>query len=162
MTLPILNLLVRLKQYHVDFVLIGGWAAFFHGCSLVTQDIDVCMDFSVENLMRLQEAIGDLNPVHRMTPQKVKLQLTPENCEQLQNLYLDTDWGPLDCLGQVTGLGNYAQIVPLSQEIVTDDYVLRVLRIDSLIKAKEALNRPQDQMAVDQLQAILDLDHNQA
>ena len=151
---PSLNLLVHLKQAHVGFVIIGGFAAAIHGCTLVTQDIDICMDFSAENLLRLQEALRDLNPVHRMTPQRVKLHLTAADGDRLQNLYLDTDLGPLDCLSQVKGLGSYEQVVHESQEIETDGYTLCVLRVAALIKAKEALNRPQDQLAVAQLQAI--------
>lgn len=45
----------------------------------------------------------------------------------------------------------------VTQEIIAEDCSLRVLRIDSLIKAKEVMNRPQDQAAVSQLQAILNL-----
>ena len=65
--------------------------------SLVTQDIDICCPFTTGNLLRLQEAIADLRPVHRLTPQRIPLHLTRENCAGLQNLYLGTDLGPLDC-----------------------------------------------------------------
>ncbi len=53
---------------------------------------------------RLQKALADLNPVHRMTSNRNKLELTAENCSQFKNLYLDTDIGQLDCLEQIEGM----------------------------------------------------------
>jgi hypothetical protein len=59
-------LLGRVIQTGVEFVVVGGFAAVAHGVSLPTQDIDVCCRFTPENLLRLQGAIADLHPVHRM------------------------------------------------------------------------------------------------
>ena len=60
------DLISRLVLHNVDFVVIGGLAAEIHGVTLVTQDIDICCDFSAENLARLQAALNDLHPVHRI------------------------------------------------------------------------------------------------
>ena len=95
------SLLSRLIQREVEFVVVGGFAAVAHGVSLPTQDIDVCCRFTAENLLKLQEALADLHPVHRMVPSRPPLQLTPETCAGLRNLYLDTDWGQLDCLSEI-------------------------------------------------------------
>ena len=54
-----LNLLERLVQAGVDFVIVGGFAGVVHGCTCVTQDIDICCDFSPANLLALQKAISD-------------------------------------------------------------------------------------------------------
>ena len=97
------SLLKRLIQHHVDFVIVGGYAAVAHGISYLTQDIDVCCSFEPANLLRLQQALADLHPVHRMTPQRIPLELTLESCQNLKNLYLDTDLGQLDCLGSISG-----------------------------------------------------------
>ena len=100
-----LELIERLNKGGVKFVLVGGFAGVVHGCTYVTQDIDICCDFSAGNLMALQKSLKDLHPVHRMTPQRLKLKLTAESCASFKNLYLDTDIGQLDCLGFVQGLG---------------------------------------------------------
>ena len=47
------GLLKRLIQHHVDFVIVGGYAAVAHGISYLTQDIDVCCSFEPDNLLRL-------------------------------------------------------------------------------------------------------------
>jgi hypothetical protein len=147
-------LLERLIKHSVNFVIVGGFAAVAYGVTLVTQDIDVCCDFSADNLLRLQEAIEDLNPVHRMTPKRLHLQLTAEKCKGLKNLYLSTDKGQLDCLGEVKGLGDYEAVLRKSEEIELDIGTCRILTIQALIDAKKAMDRPRDRETVLQLTAI--------
>ncbi len=152
------NLLRRLVRAGVDFVIVGGYAGVVYGCTLVTQDIDTCCDFSPKNLLALQKAIADLHPVHRMTPGRQPLQLTAENAGHLRNLYLDTDLGHLDCLSEIRGLGGYDEVAKASQTVEIDGLPLRVLTIDALIVAKEAMNRPRDREAIRQLRAIKELE----
>ena len=149
-----LNLLERLTGPGVDFVVIGGFAGIAHGCTYVTQDIDICCDFSTANLLKLQKALVGLHPVHRMTPNRKELHLTEETCERLKNLHLDTDIGQLDCLSSIEGLGDYQQVKLGSELIEVHGRAVRVLNLDTLIKAKKAMNRPRDKEAVLQLEAI--------
>lgn len=148
------TLFEMLAKTKVDFVIIGGFAGIIHGCSLSTQDIDVCCDFSPENLLKLQEAVADLNPVHRMTPKKLKLELTPEKCKNLKNLYLDTDLGQLDCISYVTGVGDFKKVKQSSRTIIVDNVEYLVLDIDALIDSKKALNREKDRITINQLKSI--------
>ena len=60
-----IQLLNRLSDYQVEFVLVGGLAAATYGSTLVPQDVDVCVKLEVPNLVRLKNALLDLNPVHR-------------------------------------------------------------------------------------------------
>ncbi|MHC4323133.1 MAG: nucleotidyltransferase [Planctomycetota bacterium] len=122
-----LNLLERLVKAGVDFVIVGGFAGIVHGCTYVTQDIDICCDFSVANLLALQTALSDLDPVHRMTPGRKKLQLTEQISGQFKNLYLDTKIGQLDCLSFIDGLGNYDQAKRASRLVEVENLKLYVL-----------------------------------
>jgi hypothetical protein len=148
------KLLKQLTQTNVSFVVIGGYAAAAYGCTLVTQDIDLCCNFSPENLLRLQKALAGLHPVHRMTPNRKPLELILENAAGLKNLYIDTDLGTLDCLSSVEGIGDFGQALKASRKIETDGLMLNILTIDALIEAKEAMRRPRDRQAVIQLKAI--------
>ena len=148
------SLLERLIRHRVEFVVIGGFAAVAHGVSLLTRDIDICCRFAADNLMRLQTALADLHPVHRMTPVRLPLELTPRKCRGLKNLYLDTDLGQLDCLGSVLGVGAYDEVTEQSVEINLPGGRCRVLNIDALIAAKHAMGRPRDREAIFQLRAI--------
>jgi len=160
MTKDFLSLLTRLNKEGVKFVIIGGFAGVVHGCTLVTQDIDICCKFTVENLLLLQKAISDLNPVHRITAGRVKLDLTKENCKDYKNLYLDTDLGQLDCVGFVDGIGDFEKVAKFMQVIEFEKLEFRVLSIDALIEAKKAMNRPRDAEAIIQLKAAKKLKDN--
>lgn len=149
-----MNLLERLVSGGVDFAVVGGFAGVVYGCTYVTQDIDICCDFSPTNLLALQKAISDLHPVHRMTPNHKKLRLTEKTCVQLKNLYLDTDIGQLDCLSFIDGIGDYQKVKRASVLVKVQDMQLRVMRLDALIKAKKQMNRPHDKQAILQLEAI--------
>ncbi len=150
------KILERLNRREVEYVLVGGLAAVVHGVTLVTRDVDVCCPFTQENLRRLEEALADLHPVHRMTPQRLPFVLEPGLDQRLKNLYLRTDLGVLDCIGEVAGIGDYAEVKRRS--VIADLPVgpCRVLDIPALIESKQTLNRAQDKLAVLQLRAILE------
>jgi hypothetical protein len=152
-----LDLLERLADAGVGFVIVGGYAGIVHGCTYTTQDVDICCDFSPANLLILQEALADLHPIHRMTPRRVSLELTAENAGQFKNLYLDTDLGHLDCLSEIQGLGGYEQVKQASVPIEVEGRRFQVLSVEALITAKEAMNRPRDREAVRQLKAVRQL-----
>jgi len=149
------DILGRLLAQKVEFVLVGGFAAVVHGVTLITRDVDICCRFSEKNLMRIQEAVKDLHPVHR-SKTDLPLQLTSEQCASLKNLYLKTDLGVLDCLGEVLGIGNYDEVLKNSTLAELPFGEIRVLDLDTLIRAKEAMNRDHDIITVKQLKAIKD------
>lgn len=147
------RLLARLIQAEVEFVLVGGLAAAIHGSSLNTRDVDVCCRFTETNLKRIQDAFHDLNPVHRARPDIV-LNVTPEFCAGLKNLYLKTDIGIVDCLGEVLGIGEYDAVLAHSIILDLPAGPCRILDVDALIKAKEAMGRPHDLITVQHLRAL--------
>src|SRR5262245_36627225 len=108
-------LLFRLKTNKVEFVIIGGVCAVLHGVSMMTFDLDICCRFNFENLNRLEMSVRDLHPHHRLTPNKLPLELSEELASRLKNLYLQTDLGKLDCLGEVAGIGDYDKVFERSE-----------------------------------------------
>ena len=143
----------RLVEAQVEFVLIGGFAAVAHGATLVTRDVDICCRFEAGNLKRIQRALSDLHPVHRSRPD-LPLDLTLEQCARLKNPYLKTDLGALDCLGEVLGVGDFDAVLNQSVEVELPFGPCKILDINSLIRAKEAMNRDHDRITVRQLKQI--------
>jgi hypothetical protein len=143
----------KLIEAQVEFVLVGGFAAVAHGVTLVTRDVDICCRFSEANLMRIQSAFANLHPVHRSRPD-LPLALTPEQCANLKNLYLKTDWGIVDCLGEVLGVGDFESVLRHSVELELPFGNCRILGLDALIRAKEAMNRDHDRFTARQLREI--------
>jgi hypothetical protein len=148
------GLLLRLQQQDLEFVIIGGVCGVLHGVSLVTLDLDICCEFSVDNLRRIERAVSDLNPRHRLTANKLPLELTDELCGRLKNLYLQTNLGVLDCLSEVQGVGDFAQCLEQSEPKQLSYGRFRILKLSALIAAKEAAGREKDIAALRQLRAI--------
>jgi hypothetical protein len=147
------QLLERLVRAEVECVLIGGFAAIAHGSSLQTRDVDVCIRLGEENLRRIQKAFEGLHPVHRARPD-LPLDLTPELCARLKNLYLKTDLGIVDCLGEVMGVGDYEEALRHSVPLEFPFGTCRLLDLDTLIKSKQALGRPHDLLTVEHLKTV--------
>ncbi|MCG3180413.1 MAG: hypothetical protein BIFFINMI_02773 [Phycisphaerae bacterium] len=152
---PELDLLDRLHDQGVEFVIVGGTAAILHGSSLYTEDVDVAAPFTPENMRKLLAALGDVNPVHRMTPQRKSLDESAQSLSGFRNLYLGTDLGELDVLGDIAGLGSFEEVRRNSVAMELDGRAFRVISLEALIKSKSALGRPKDRQAVIQLEAIL-------
>jgi hypothetical protein len=148
------GLLVRLKEQGVEFVVIGGVCGVLHGIALLTYDLDICCRWSRENLRRIESAVKDLHPYHRLAANKLPLELTDELGDRLKNVYLQTDWGILDCLGEVAGLGAYEQVLQHSITRQTSYGEFRILTLDALIAAKEVAGREKDLFAVRLLRCI--------
>ena len=87
------RLLQRLCDAEIDFVIVGGFAATLHGSSLVTRDLEVCAILSSGNVEKLRETLRDLQPTHRLTPQKLSFLDNPDAGVEIHNLYLRTDFG---------------------------------------------------------------------
>ena len=58
----------RLCDAGVEFVVIGGWAAIFHGSAHLTNDLDICYSRDRENLARLTDAMAPYHPRPRGFP----------------------------------------------------------------------------------------------
>jgi len=148
------ELLSRLKQQNVEFVIIGGVCGVLHGASLVTLDLDICCPFNRENLRRVEAAVKDLHPRHRLTANKLPLHLTDHLCDTLKNLHLNTDLGILDCLSEVSGIGDYEEVLRQSVPHRLSYGEFKILNIDALIASKTAAGREKDLSAVKMFQAI--------
>jgi len=148
------KLLSRLAENDVDFVLVRGMAAAAYGSTMLTQDIDVCCDFSIENLLRLQKAVSGLNPIHRLSPDNKPFDEDAETLSTFRNIYLDTDCGQLDCLGNIEGIGNYSDVKKQSHYISLAGQSFPILSLPALIHSKEAMSRPRDKENALLLKAI--------
>lgn len=147
-------LLTRLKNSGLDFVVIGGVCVVYHGAPVATFDLDICCPFGEENVRRIETAVKDLHPVHRLTANKLLLEETRGAFGELKNLYLQTDLGKLDCLGAVAGVGDFKTV--RDQSVVADFSYgqFRFLNLDALITSKNAVGRDRDLDAVRRLLAI--------
>ena len=147
-------LLTRLRDSGLKFVVIGGVCVVYHGVPLATFDLDICCPFGEENVRRIEGAVQDLHPIHRLTTNKLPLEMTRSAFRDLKNLYLQTDLGKLDCLSEVKGVGDFDAVQKQSTLASFSYGEFRFLDLDALIAAKQAVGRERDLYAVQQLLAI--------
>lgn len=148
------RLLQRLDEAGIEFVLVGGYAAMLHGSSLLTRDVDVCALLTPANIEKLRAALGDLHPQHRLSLPRQSFLDEPPPGTALNHLYLSTDWGALDFLGSITGIGDYARVARDAVEVELFGQTIKAISLDDLITAKEALGRDKDLLAAKELRAI--------
>jgi hypothetical protein len=138
----------------IDFVVVGGFAALLHGSTLITRDLDVCAVLSNEDVGKLRAALRELHPTHRLTPQRLSFLANPEPGLPVKNLYLETDLGSVDLLSFIDGIGDFERVRAGSIEIELFGRRCRVMSLDDLIRAKEALSRDKDRAAITLLKAL--------
>lgn len=147
------RLLHRLADSGLDFVIIGGFAAITHGSALVTRDLDICALLTNENVEKLRTILGDWHPKHRMTPQKLSFLDFPKD-GPVGNLYLETDYGIVDVISSVLGIGDFNRVKASAELYQVGERTYKVMSLEDLIGAKEALGREKDLLAAKELRAI--------
>ena len=149
------QLIHRLIDAKIDFVIIGGYAGVLHGSSYVTRDLDICAVLTPSNIQLLRETLKDLHPQHRMTTRKLSfLEIPREGEPPLQNLYLNTDWGIVDILTNVLGVGDFERLKNTATAMPFQGKTCLVMSLADLIKSKETLAREKDLLVAKELRAI--------
>ncbi|HKB57411.1 MAG TPA: nucleotidyltransferase [Lacunisphaera sp.] len=133
--------------------MVGGYAAITHGSAYLTRDVDICAVLTEENVARLRQALADWNPKHRMTPQRLSFLVYPPVGQPLNNLYLP-DMGVIDIITSVLGVGDFVRLRDKAEELEVDGRRYRVIALEDLIKAKEAMGREKDLLTAKELRAI--------
>ena len=156
MTDDIIELLKRLIAAEVEFVLVGGVAAAMHGSDQLTRDLDILAAFNPENMARLLVALRDLHPYDSARPDLGELRTSPEELARYRNLYLGTDIGRLDVLGEIPPLSGYPEVAAEATSAEFLGATCKVISLDHLITIKESVGRPKDLLVVAELKAIRD------
>jgi hypothetical protein len=152
-----MSLLESLLDSRAEFVLVGGMAAVAHGSSQLTRDLDISVPLEAVNFLKIQEALRSHHPMVRAGKDRIPMNLDAASASRLRNLYILTDQGNLDCLGDIPGIGEFSHVVAQSIELEIAGRSCRVISIEALIRAKETIGRPRDLLVVAELRAILEL-----
>ena len=147
------RLLHRLADSGLEFVIIGGFAAVTHGSALMTRDLNICVMLTDETVEKLRSILADWHPKHRMTPERLSFLDFPKT-GPVQNLYLETDYGIVDILSSVLGVGDFHRLKNAAELFEIGGRSYRVISLEDLIAAKEAIGREKDLLAAKELRAI--------
>jgi hypothetical protein len=139
----------------VRFIVIGGVAATAHGSTQLTNDLDVVYARGDDDVDRLAAALAAHHPYLRGVPPGLPFRFDAATIKMGLNFTLDTDFGPLDLLGEATGGGTYEAL--RGHTLALDLFGGPCLCVDlpTLIQLKRAAGRPKDILALAELEAIL-------
>jgi NADPH-dependent curcumin reductase CurA len=144
------DLLRVLVEAQVEMVVVGGVAMVMRTVVSSTFDIDVCYRKSTDNIEKICRALAPYCPAIKSAFSDVMDLLA--NNERSESFV--TDFGRIDLMGKVSGLGDYDDVYENSTPAPVKDFMVQTLTIDGLIKAKEAANRPKDQPHLEMLRTL--------
>jgi hypothetical protein len=146
-----------LTQHQVEFVIVGGVAISAHGSSYLTYDLDVCYARTRDNLKRLAAALTPYRPRPRDFPVDLPFIWDEQTLKQGTNFTLTTDLGNIDLLGELKGLGGYAEARAASVVMNLFGLPCQVLSLAALIITKRAAGRTKDLLALPELEALREI-----
>lgn len=151
--LDFITLIRILVKAQVKIVVIGGVAITLRAGYTGTLDLDLCFERSPENVELLCRTLAPYCPAIRSAfTDTISLLSSNPLGEKFS-----TTFGDVDLLGEVSGLGDYEQVLADSTPIAVDNVVVSVLTVDGLIKAKEAANREKDKPHLVELRALKEM-----
>jgi hypothetical protein len=146
-----------LERHRVDYVLVGGYAAVLYGSRRPTEDIDIAPATTKENLDRLAKALRELRARIRVdgVPDGLTFDTSAEALRGMTMLNLTTSYGDCDLTFSPAGFPHgYDDLIGSSGERRIGDVTVRVAALDDIIRSKASANRPKDQEALPELEAM--------
>ena len=148
------HLLAALSTAGVEFIIVGGVAARAHGSARLTDDLDVSYARSPANLARIVAALSPLHPYLRGAPPGLPFDWSAATLRAGLNFTLTTSAGAIDLLGEITGGGQYDDLLPHALTLTIFGRETRLLDLPWLIRVKRAAGRPKDLEVIAELEAL--------
>jgi hypothetical protein len=160
------RLIEVLDRYEVEYLIVGGAAAYAYGAERPTEDADCVVRRERANLDRLAGAMRELNArlrVGGMTDAEARLLPV-----QIDGTALDmagmstwmTDAGPFDVLAGLEApdgrLVPYEELATRATVLHGNGITIRAAALDDIIRAKERADRPKDREALPELRVLRD------
>ncbi|GAB3636633.1 nucleotidyl transferase AbiEii/AbiGii toxin family protein [Hymenobacter arcticus] len=137
-----------LRAFHnqrVRYVLVGGYSVILHGYSRTTGDLDLWVEKSSENYMRLAQAFQEFG--------MPTFDMTADNFLQNPDFDVFTFGRPPVAIDIITNLKGliFEEAYAAATDTEVDNLPIRLIWYQHLIKAKQAAGRPRDQDDLDNL-----------
>jgi hypothetical protein len=140
----------------VDFILIGGMAAILHGSARVTFDVDLVYSRAHENVEHLASALTPHAPYLRDAPPDLPFSWDAKTISAGLNFALTIKLGDVDLFGELATGESYEELLPHSFEVEAFGVRFKCIDLPTLIRIKEAADRPKDREAVAELRVLLE------
>jgi len=145
------QLLERLVESEVRFVLVGGLAVNAWGYIRATRDVDLVPDPSAENLERLDRLLKDLGGKVDVDGRLLDAGAISPFLRTGDRTLVVTDLGRVDILQGLPQVPSFTALDDKATDVEMDGLVVRVCSLDHLLAMKRASERPRDR---DDLEAL--------
>jgi len=156
------ELLKRLTEAHIRFVLVGGLAVNAWGYVRATRDLDVVPEPSAENLEKLDTLLKELGG-------KVEVDgrlLDPDSISTFlrtgDRTLVVTDLGRVDVLQGLPQVPTFDALDIAAAEVDIEGLSVRVCSLDHLLAMKRASERPRDRDDLEALEAAQEEENRKA
>jgi hypothetical protein len=150
------EILRRLVDAEVKFVLVGGLAAQAHGSTSLTNDLDICYARDPENLRALSGVLDDIAAIRRGLPPDTPPMppLDPRTLRAGGLFTLATRFGDFDLLADPDPGLDYATLIVGAVPAITAGVRVMAAGLDDLMAMKRAAGRPKDRVELEILGAL--------
>jgi predicted nucleotidyltransferase len=160
------RLIEVLERHEVEYLIVGGAAAYAYGAERPTEDADCVVRRDRANLDRLAGALREMHARLRVGGMSdaeakrlpVQIDATALNMAGMSTWM--TDAGACDVLAGLEApdgqLVPYDELAERAGVLQGDGFVIRVASLEDIIRAKERADRPKDREALPELRALRD------
>lgn len=138
------DLCKSLERAKIPYAVVGGYAVALHGALRGTIDVDIVIDWTLENLKNVEKALNELGLVSLIPIDSNNLFHFRDEYIKNRNLIAWNFYDPTDHANQVDIVINYDLKNSHTEIIKTPLGKIRVLSIKDLIEMKKKSGRPQD------------------
>jgi predicted nucleotidyltransferase len=147
------ELLERLVEAEVRFVLVGGLAVNAWGYLRATQDVDVVPDPDRENLEKLDVLLRELGGKVDVGGRLLDSDSISTFLRTGDRTFVRTDLGQVDVLQGLPQVPHFEELEQQAKDVDLDGIVVRVCSLGHLLKMKRGSDRPRDHEDLEALEA---------
>lgn len=146
------QLLERLVESDIRFVLVGGLAVNAWGYLRATRDIDIVPDPSRENLERLDSLLEELGGKVDVDGRLLDSDAISSFLRTGDRTLVITDLGRIDVLQGLPQIPGFSVLEAEATDVDMDGLSVRVCSLGHLLEMKRASERPRDKDDLDALE----------
>lgn len=147
------ELLQRLVEAEISFILVGGLAVNAWGYMRSTQDVDVVPDPDPENLAKLDRLLRELGGKVDVGGRLLDSSSISTFLRTGDRTFVRTELGQVDVLQGLPQVPRYDELEKGAKEIDIDGLAVRVCSLEHLLGMKRASDRARDHEDIEELEA---------
>jgi predicted nucleotidyltransferase len=152
------ELLERLSNAEIRFVLVGGLAVNAWGYVRGTRDADLVPDPDPENLGRLDALLRELGGKVDVGGRLLSADAISTFLRTGDRALVDTDLGQVDVLQGLPQVPRYAELEEQATDVDLEGLIVRVCSLEHLMEMKRSSERLRDKDDLEALEAIQEKD----